>query len=624
MIRLRPTQIDLTSRDVEQTLQHVQARREALLAQAMEYPGLRNRLGLGSEDVHLRHYRTSEDSQVSDLSRASSATQQIYGYLPDNMPHPARGPGNTVPRTRNREAHVPSPRQRMLTSSNEFLHSYLRYVASRGRPIHDPRQAPANLAAFWQTRAQPPEAPLRRSSGMEEVLRSHTIIEETMNRAEAGHQEAEDDQSVQQEDNMDGRVSSHGSVRIESSLRELQRRFSRQMSLDDRAPSSSGVSDEVEASGPSVPRSERTPSTPRRVMQPATELPTTRRRPRLPPSRLSIAQSPPRSPERERDHERSLEFATSRSASPEEWRDFAKHGETHATTEEFETDESNDIHDRMRQARSSFGNLSLAETTSSISHSSSGVTEGSVVHHQHHQPPQEEEYPSSSSSSDLPSPPSGIRRSISSSSLDPVPAASPAEIDHSSILNYPPVVYHDELPSFMNNDPSVPTTPRASNLLFQDPSMRTPRASQRSIRVYNDDLPPETQPQTPSSRLIYPFNPAFTAPAGLRRVFRFPNRHPHPHQRREGSPTPSPATGTPAARLRALGDLDEQENTSIVVEAERWEQRFRRNDRRTRRHSGDGRSPMMTRRGEDGGGGGGRMTLERTPEREFPPTRPMH
>ena len=144
------------------------------------------------------------------------------------------------------------------------------------------------------------------------------------------------------------------------------------------------------------------------------------------------------------------------------------------------------------------------------------------------------------------------------------------------------------------------------------------------MRVYDDALPALEQPQTPSSRHSRPFDPAFTAPAGLRRVFRMSRARPHD---RGGS--------LGRAEDAATADGMEQENVSVLVEAARWEQRIRATlDRRSwrgwamrRRHSGDAAvadivvdddDPHLDENHEEQDDGEASRRLDRTPERAMP------
>ncbi|KAI9791186.1 MAG: hypothetical protein M1816_004178 [Peltula sp. TS41687] len=91
-----------------------------------------------------------------------------------------------------------------------------------------------------------------------------------------------------------------------------------------------------------------------------------------------------------------------------------------------------------------------------------------------------------------------------------------------------------------------------------------------SYTVYNDSLPASVQPQTPSARYTRPFNPAHTAPAvtaggRLTQIFRRSRR-----QGRSGS-------------LGRAGDHRDEENVSAWVEVDRWERRIRASIERRRR-----------------------------------------
>ncbi|KAI9816095.1 MAG: hypothetical protein M1832_005178 [Thelocarpon impressellum] len=121
----------------------------------------------------------------------------------------------------------------------------------------------------------------------------------------------------------------------------------------------------------------------------------------------------------------------------------------------------------------------------------------------------------------------------------------------------------------------------------------TPYTPRRSMRIYDDDAPPSTQPQTPSRRQMHPFDPAYTAPAGSLRDYRSPSTMRQFQRRRHAR------SGSPPGW--AAGDA--HENLDALIEAGRWERRARRE--------------MRGRRGSAGGAVDEGSLLQRTPEREL-------
>ena len=304
------------------------------------------------------------------------------------------------------------------------------------------------------------------------------------------------------------------------------------------------------------------------------------RRSRPLPSRLSIAQAASSSPKKEPAHRRSHddggELPTSRTpGSPERWRKYQLRLQA-STAAESDTD------------------LDSSE--------SSGMTEASVVHHR--QPP----VTGDQLASDLPLLESGMERLMS---------ARPLDVSSEGVRGRraPPAT----------DEPSTPVWSRRNRIGARDPAI-TPspvmtiaasasRATPRSIRIYNDQLLASEQPQTPTNRYRHPFNPAYTAPSGLRRVFGLSGL------RRSSRSGTMASVEHYAVMMDAADDEEDQENASASVEAARWEQRLRaslerrRNWRNWTRRRQSADDVLVENEDADATG----AEMDRTPDAELPP-----
>ena len=399
----------------------------------------------------------------------------------------------------------------------------------------------------------------------------------------------------------------------EGDFLDIERRFSEQLQLggspgaSQPGPSypfdqSSSPDDEVSphvVPGPrlQLPHSSRQPRP--RAAEPSED----GRRSRLPPSRLHISQAAASSsPEKGHtaqgpDHRDGLERRTRSSPLSRPFRGYPRRTGTRIRTSslvESEVDDSSSADGWSEQAQAPMEDMDAGLTNPASSPPGRPGDYSSITHHTSPRNPAPiltsprhlEAFTASTST---------LSFDLTSSILDPSPRA-PDTISPRS--RYSAYRSRSPLPD------SPPSSPDRIN-------------NHRTMRVYNDQLSPSTQPQTPSNRHTRPFNPAYTAPAaggaggggssGISRIFRFPpmggrNRRWSRRQGRSGS----------LGRANPEGDDDddqEQENVSALVEAERWERRVRNGIERRRRRwwelAGSGAMDI------DGGDG-----LDTTPERE--------
>ena len=197
------------------------------------------------------------------------------------------------------------------------------------------------------------------------------------------------------------------------------------------------------------------------------------------------------------------------------------------------------------------------------------------------------------------------RSSLSSSSFLVPPSTSSSDFRQNASLLAPqessivdamfrnPYRHHSPLPRAFRARSNTPPSPT------RDSSPLSIPATRRSIRIYNDRLPASSQPQTPSRQETIPYNPAFTAPAGLgNQGYRYVS--PISARRRMRRMERSRNTRSGSTGVSDWDSDDEEgENASLGVEAGRWIRRVM--------GSGQGRNEAE----------GERVQLERTPEREM-------
>lgn len=624
MIRLRPTQIDLAHRDFRDTVDRIQLRREALVANLVN--------------------REDGDARRGTISAGAKACVSRSNYGPDLEFVP--GQSTQEPRARGL---IVSPRR--LCSDTSFLSAVdspdetarttygcqdpsadglcqggLRVRLGRQGPVEDGHGILAARGLFRSGHL--PASEVGSPGGLiPEPVSS--LLEDSP--AESGHEmrAALDHRGQEELLQTCPRRSPALGIPWEESLREIERRLSGQPTLRD--PSNDDqkddrnddhrflASDTITTADPSDLESFEVPSSLGRALEPASLQKPARRGKRPAPSRLYISQammsssSEPELPGHDRVRSsHPSRRKTKRPGSPGQWKRYRLEAVRAWPDSDSEDEEVRQWSRRVRDPAA----LDDAAEGSSSSRASS------VVRH-----PPFAISPRSLSPQPV-SPLSGVRVPV-----PPVDGHLPSPPTRHDLPNRPRVPGRTSQPPHNSQTDSqvTPTTDvvvgrsRASTPpLSTTPPAPPPRTSRRSMRVYNDRLPASEQPQTPSSRHSRPFDPAFTAPAGLRRVFRLSRTRPHD---RDGSL----GRGEDAATAEGL----EQENVSILVEAARWEQRIRASlDRRSwrswtgrRRHSGDAAvadivvdDPHLDESHEEQNDGEATRRLDRTPERAMPHT----
>ena len=125
----------------------------------------------------------------------------------------------------------------------------------------------------------------------------------------------------------------------------------------------------------------------------------------------------------------------------------------------------------------------------------------------------------------------------------------------------------------------------------------SPPSHRPGFLIYDDNLPPSTQPQTPSNRHTGPFNPAFTAPAALNRAEAVRQFWRSPRRRVRDD------HGESAHRSDSSEIESNQENGSMEVERSRAVRRLVQD-------------PAVMRRMEDWEVAALHSTMDRTPPQE--------
>ena len=568
MIRLRPSQIDLSPQDVRQSLDRVQQERNAVIARASQQWKFQD--GWQKVDTSdaifispayqlVVAYGPFGVEEAAANRRARGVRENLTGVAL-NAPDPRVDTGpinwNLIP---DHGDYGPALNRLSLPVGNDFFHSYLRRIAKKELAWEDlPEFYPA--LATVHTAGQG----ISHSSSGPRGEQGPSSIQRRSEHTVPGHgDQSEDVRTWIGEDHDPGHRGFQGGSHHWQRVR--------------LSHVSRPNNDAASMQRPQM-RDDEIRHQSRSAMNGASMY----RRSRPLPSRLSIAQAASSSPRKEPTHGRSHDddgqIPTSGTpGSPEQWREYQLRLQT-STASESDTDLSPSM--------------------------SSGTTEASVVHHRH--PPVTDDQ----LASDLPLLESGVERLMSVKPLD----VSSEEVRGQRT---PPAT----------DEPSTPIWSRRNRIDVRDPAI-TPspviaiaasasRAAPRSIRVYNDELPASEQPQTLTNRYRRQFNPAYTAPSGLRRVFRLSGL------RRPSRSGTIPSVEHDTVITDAADDEEDQENASASVEAARWEQRLRaslerrhnwRNWTRRRQSADD-----VLIESEDAAASGAEM--DRTPDAELHPLR---